>query len=139
MTLLLTLLDTSANTSWHFCQHVVYITMNIYTDICKKLIVRTKEMINLFNSKISIVPTIEIYIQSIVFHIYLCTILNLVSNQYLLCLVFSCLCGVFIPLKKGIMFFTRFVCVSVCLSVCLCVCLSVITFAVRWLDLATRC
>ena len=56
---------------------------------------------------------------------------------------------VFIPLKKGIMFFTpsRFhsvclsvcvsVCVCVCLSVCLCACLSVITFAARWLDLET--
>ena len=39
-----------------------------------------------------------------------------------------------IPLKKGIMYFTyitRFVCLSVCLSV--------ITFAARWLDLATWC
>ena len=38
---------------------------------------------------------------------------------------------------------TRFVCVCVCLcvclSVCVSVCLSVITFAARWLDLATWC
>ena len=42
--------------------------------------------------------------------------------------------------KKVLCFLPRHsVCLCVCVCVCLCVCLSVITFAARWLDLATRC
>ena len=57
---------------------------------------------------------------------------------YNMCYIVVCVYSLFVchyTFEKSIMFFTPSLGLSVCVSVS--VCLSVITFAARWLDLAT--